>query len=102
MKGSGSHLHAKAPPSTVEGLSGLASRRVDGYHVISNPIIASIHYEAFTKHLTSYVEKGWLSPSPLILSILILGFRAKEHNSTTEAREAYSSAVPGTLYGRLR
>jgi hypothetical protein len=58
MKGSGSHLHAKAPPPTNEGLSGLASRRVDEYRVISDPIIASIHYEAFTKHLTSYVEKG--------------------------------------------
>ena len=55
MKGSGSHLHAKVPPSTTEGLS---SRRVDEYHLVSDPIIASIHYEAFSKHLTSYVEKG--------------------------------------------
>jgi hypothetical protein len=40
------------------GLSGLASRRVDGYHVVSDPIVTSIHYDAFSKHLTSYVEKG--------------------------------------------
>ena len=60
MKGSGSHLHAKISPPTNEGLSGLASRRVDEYHLVSDPIVASIHYEAFCKHLTSYVEKGWL------------------------------------------
>jgi hypothetical protein len=61
MKESGSHLHAKVlPPSANEGLSGLASRRVDEYHAVSDPIVASIHYEAFSKHLTSYVEKkGW-------------------------------------------
>lgn len=57
MKGSGSHLRAKVPPSTNEGLSGLASRRVlDDYHVVSDPIVASIQYEAFSKHLASYVE----------------------------------------------
>ncbi|KAN0118221.1 hypothetical protein V8E52_005482 [Russula decolorans] len=57
MKGPGSHLHAKVPPSTNESLSGLARRRVDEYHLVSDPIVASIHYEAFSKHLTSYVEK---------------------------------------------
>jgi hypothetical protein len=57
MKGWGPHLHAKVPPSTNEGLSELASRRVDEYHLVSDPIIASIHYEAFSKQLTSYVEK---------------------------------------------
>lgn len=57
--GSGSHLHAKVPPSANEGLSGLASRgEVDEYHVVSDPIIASIHYEAFSKHLASYAETG--------------------------------------------
>ena len=58
MNVSGSH--SKVSPSTDEGLSELASRGVeDEYHVVSDPIIASIHYEAFSKHLTSYVEKGW-------------------------------------------
>ena len=103
MKGSGFHLHAKVPPSANEGL---ASRRVvDEYRVVSDPIIASIHYEAFSKHLASYVEKGRaFPPSPLSHStILNLGFsRERGHDSTTEAREAHSSAVPGTLYGRLR
>jgi hypothetical protein len=62
MKRPSSHLHARVPPSTNEGLSGLASRRVDEYHLVSDPIIASIHYEAFSKHLTSYVETGGLFP----------------------------------------
>ncbi|KAF8494401.1 hypothetical protein F5888DRAFT_656416 [Russula emetica] len=64
MKGLSSHLHAKVPPSTNEGLSGLASRRVDEYHVVSDPIVASIHYEAFSKHLTSYVEKEQANTIP--------------------------------------
>ena len=68
MKGPGSHFHAKVSPSTneLERLSGLASRRIvdsDEYHAVSDPIIASIHYEAFTKHLASFAEKGWGVPS---------------------------------------
>jgi hypothetical protein len=88
MKGWGPHLHAKVPPSTNEGLSELASRRVDEYHLVSDPIIASIHYEAFSKHLTSYVEKGWLSPISTHPIYTHSGFRASGYDSTTEAREA--------------
>lgn len=107
MNVSGSH--SKVSPSTDEGLSELASRGVeDEYHVVSDPIIASIHYEAFSKHLTSYVEKGWGFAIFIhsIYSYSRVFFRGRGHDSTswttTEAREAYSTAVPGTLYGRLR
>ena len=72
MKGAGSHLHAKVRPSANEGHPGLASRRVDEYHITSDPIIASIHYEAFSKHLTSYVEKG--QPFPHLRSSYLFTF----------------------------
>jgi len=62
MKGSGSHLHARVPLSTNEGLSVIASHRVDDYLFVFDPIIASIHYEAFSKLLASYVKKGWRLP----------------------------------------
>lgn len=70
MRGLGSHHHAKVPPSTNQGLSGLASRRVvNEYDLVSaDPVVVSIHYDAFSKHLISYIEKGGLvlSPSQLI------------------------------------
>lgn len=73
MRGLGSHHHAKvSPPSTNQGLSGLASRRaVNEYDLVSDPVVASIHYDAFSKYLVSYIDKGRLafSPSQLIFFI---------------------------------
>src|SRR6266852_6773608 len=103
MKGSGSHLYAKIPPSTneLEGLSGLASRRVvdsDEYHAVSDPIIASIHYEAFSKHLASYADKGCaLSPHlHLILPIyphsrVFLSKRKQSHDRSSRSLLSSSS-----------
>ena len=64
MKKSGSHFYTRVASSANEDISerAAASLRV-GKSAISSPlvdshIVASIHYNEFTKYLTSYLEKG--------------------------------------------